>query len=68
LGAAARGPTQNDKTRTVQLALQLFKGSTATHWNWLMAGTVITIIPVVLIFLFAQKYFVQSIASTGMKN
>jgi len=60
--------TQNDKTRTIQLALQLFKGSTATHWNWLMAGTVITIIPVVLIFLFAQKYFVQSIASTGMKN
>jgi len=50
------------------LALQLFKGSTATHWNWLMAGTVITIIPVVLIFLFAQKYFVQGIASTGMKN
>lgn len=60
--------TQNDDTRTVQLALQMFKGSTSTHWNWLMAGTLITMLPVMAIFLCAQKYFVQGIAHVGMKN
>lgn len=60
--------TQNEETRTVQLALQMFKGSTATHWNWLMAGTMLTMIPVIIVFLCAQKYFVAGIANAGMKN
>lgn len=60
--------TQNEKTRTVQLALQMFKGSTSTHWNWLMAGTLLTMIPVILVFVCAQKYFVAGIAHAGMKN
>ena len=60
--------TQNEDTRTVQLALQMFKGSTATHWNWLMAGTMLTMIPVIIVFLCAQKYFVAGIANAGMKN
>lgn len=60
--------TQSEKTRTVQLALQMFKGSTSTHWNWLMAGTLLTMIPVIVVFLCAQKYFVAGIAHTGMKN
>lgn len=60
--------TQNEKTRTVQLALQMFKGSTSIHWNWLMAGTMLTMIPVILVFICAQKYFVAGIAHAGMKN
>lgn len=60
--------TQNEKTRTVQLALQMFKGSTSTHWNWLMAGTLLTMIPVIIVFVCAQKYFVAGIAHAGMKN
>ena len=60
--------TQSERMRTVQLALRMFKGSTTTHFNWLMAATLITVIPMVIVYFLAQKQFVQGIASTGMKN
>lgn len=60
--------TNSERMKTVQLGLQMFKGSTATHYNWLMAATLITSIPMVILYFCAQKYFVQGIASTGMKN
>lgn len=60
--------TQNERTRTVQLALQMFKGTTSTHWNWLMAGTLLTMMPVIIVFFCAQKYFIAGIAHAGMKN
>ncbi len=59
--------TTNDKSRTVQLALQVFKSS-STKWNEIMALTLVTILPLIVIFLFAQKYFIQSVTSSGMKN
>ena len=60
--------TQSEDMKTVQLGLQMFRGSAATHYNYLMAATVITIIPMVIVYACAQKYFVQGIASSGMKN
>ena len=60
--------TQSERMKTVQLGLQMFRGSTTTHYNWLMAATLITVIPMVIVYFCAQKYFVQGIASTGMKN
>ena len=59
--------TTNNKSRTVQLALQVFKGSTQ-QWNEVMALTLVTVLPLVLVFLVAQKYFIQSVVSSGMKN
>lgn len=59
--------TTNDKSRTVQLALQVFKSS-SSQWNEVMALTLATILPLIVIFLLAQKYFVQSVAASGMKN
>lgn len=60
--------TQSEKMKTVQLALQMFRGSTTTHYNWLMAATLMTALPMIVVFLCAQKYFVQGIVSSGMKN
>jgi multiple sugar transport system permease protein len=60
--------TTSSDMRTVQLALQVFKSNVEGHWNWLMAVTLITILPVILIFMFAQRYFVQSVTTSGMKN
>lgn len=59
--------TTND-SRTVQLALQVFRGANSSHWNWIMSITLVTMLPILLVFLCAQKYFVESIAATGMKN
>ena len=60
--------TSAERLKTVQLALQLFKGSTQTHYNWLMAATLFTSLPMVILYFCAQKYFVAGIQTTGMKN
>lgn len=39
----------------------------AVSWNNVMAMSVVTIVPCVLLFFFAQKYFVEGIATTGLK-
>lgn len=59
--------TNSDKARTVQLALQLYKSS-STKWNETMCVTLIVILPIIILFLCAQKYFIQSVVSSGMKN
>lgn len=54
---------------TLSLALQQFKAQHGgTEWALLMAATTITIIPIILIFFFTQKTFVQGIAMTGIKE
>ena len=60
--------TQSEKMKTVHLGLQMFRGSSMTHYNYLMAATIITVIPMVIVYACAQKYFVQGIVSSGMKN
>lgn len=53
--------------RVVQVAVSLAVEERQTFWNQLMAGAILAaIVPVILIFPF-QRYFVQSIASTGIK-
>jgi multiple sugar transport system permease protein len=56
--------TQN---MTLQLGLATFQGSHATNWPVLMAATVMTQIPMLLAFLLAQRWFVQSLAYSGIK-
>lgn len=55
------------KTLTVGLAT-LSQGYYGTNWPLLMAGTVVSILPILVIFAFAQRYFVQGIALTGLKG
>lgn len=52
---------------TLQLALNSFQGDLVTQWNYLLAMTVITLLPVTLVFAFLQKYITQGIASAGVK-
>ncbi|RHW34932.1 carbohydrate ABC transporter permease [Lysinibacillus yapensis] len=46
---------------TLQLGLQVFKGEMSTQWNYLMAGSLIVLLPVILLFFFFQKYFIKGI-------
>ncbi|WP_210543853.1 carbohydrate ABC transporter permease [Rhodoferax sp. PAMC 29310] len=52
---------------TLQLALNAFQGELNTQWNYLLAMTVITLIPITLVFAFLQKYIATGIASAGVK-
>jgi multiple sugar transport system permease protein len=51
---------------TLPLGLATFQGAHATDWTLLMAGNVMSLVPMLLIFVVAQRYFVRSIAATGL--
>jgi multiple sugar transport system permease protein len=53
--------------RTLQLGLALFVVKNRTVWDLVMAGSVVATLPVLLIFLIFQRYFIKGIALTGMK-
>ena len=52
---------------TLPVALATLSGQHATDWGLLMAGAIVTILPIALLFLFAQRRFVEGIAMSGMK-
>jgi multiple sugar transport system permease protein len=58
----------SDKMRTVQLALAFYKDENIIEWNLLMAATAITVIPLVIIFLAVQRYFIEGLVTTGIKG
>ncbi|WP_335980395.1 MULTISPECIES: carbohydrate ABC transporter permease [Streptomycetaceae] len=58
----------HDAHYTLQLGLTTFQGQHHTKWSAVMAGNVITVLPVLLAFLGAQKSFIQSITSSGLKG
>jgi multiple sugar transport system permease protein len=53
---------------TLALGLQVFVTQHTTEWGLLMAASTMMVTPVILIFFFAQKQFVQGIMLTGMKG
>jgi alpha-1,4-digalacturonate transport system permease protein len=52
---------------TLQLALNAFQGELTTQWHYLLAMTVLTLLPVTVVFAFLQKYITTGIASAGVK-
>lgn len=53
---------------TIPVGLTYFQGEYSTAWNLLMAGSLISLIPILLLFAVAQQYFVQGIVMTGIKG
>lgn len=53
---------------TVQLGLAIFRDRYSTEWGSLMAGSVVATLPILLLFLVAQKHFIQGIALSGLKD
>ena len=60
--------TMTEEMRTVQLALSLYKDEYTIEWELLMAATAVTMIPLLIVFFCAQKYFVEGIVTTGIKG
>ncbi|MEK3884574.1 carbohydrate ABC transporter permease [Paenibacillus sp. PL2-23] len=52
---------------TLPLALSLFTDQSGTEWHLLMAASVIATLPLLVVFFFAQKKFIEGIAMSGMK-
>ena len=48
--------------------LQAFMGVTGTQWNLLMAGTLLVLAPMIIVFVFGQRYFVEGIQLGAVKG
>ena len=60
--------TSSSKMRTLPAGLALFTGQNISFYGPVMAGTVISMLPLLVVYTFAQKYFVQGTAMSGMKE
>lgn len=64
--AVGRGPDRGEVHAA--LALSLYStGQNATNYSVLLAGAVLVVTPILLLFVFLQRYFIQGVAGTGIK-
>lgn len=61
--------TNSASIYTIQLALQVFRESSPIQdWGILMAASTISVLPLILVFMFGQKYFIAGMAYSGLKG
>jgi multiple sugar transport system permease protein len=57
----------NDERKfTLALGLATFRGLYSTQWGYLMAASVVVLLPCVVIYFFTQRYFIEGITLTGI--
>jgi len=66
LGPVLYLSTRSKLTLTIGLAM-LYHAWGATPWHLVMAGAVISVVPILIVYIMGQKYFVQGIVMTGLK-
>jgi len=57
-----------DRLYTLSVGLQRFQLSNSSNYSTIMAGTAVSLIPIIIVFIITQKYFVDSFVSTGIKG
>ncbi len=58
--------TYSDEMRTIPVGLSKFQGQFNTRWELLMAGAVTAMLPILVVYMMAQKWFIRGITITGM--
>mgnify|MGYP001624202175 FL=1 len=58
----------SDSLYTISLGIKAFQSQSGVQWGYLMAASVISMIPALLVFIFAQRYFVEGVKMTGLKS
>src|SRR6266699_112666 len=59
--------TNDPQIMTLPLGLSTLQGQYSTAWNQLMAGTVLSIIPILIVYILAQRQFIEGLALSGSK-
>lgn len=59
--------TRDERLMTLPVGLAMLHGRYTTEWSMVMAGAVITVLPIILIYLAAQRAFVRGVALSGLK-
>ncbi|OZB93632.1 carbohydrate ABC transporter permease [Paenibacillus sp. XY044] len=58
----------DDTLKTLQLGLKAFQTEHTMDYGLLMAGTLLSTLPMIIVFLIGERFFIQGVATTGMKN
>ncbi len=58
---------RSPELQTLPIALAGLQGQYTTAWDVVMAGSVISVLPMLALYIFAQKYIIQGVASSGIK-
>jgi ABC-type glycerol-3-phosphate transport system permease component len=58
----------NQQLTTITIGLSLFQTQYGGRWTILMAGTLISVLPIIVLFFFTQKQFIEGIALSGVKR
>jgi len=58
---------RSPELQTLPIALAGLQGQYTTAWDVVMAGSVVSILPMLALYIFAQKYIIQGVASSGIK-
>jgi multiple sugar transport system permease protein len=53
---------------TLPLGMSTFRGQYKTDWNLLMSGSILVMIPIVILYIAFQRFFIEGIATTGLKG
>jgi ABC-type glycerol-3-phosphate transport system permease component len=61
---------RREDVMTLPVALATLQGGprALTEWNIVMAGAVVAVLPILIVYLFAQRWFVQGVVSSGIKG
>jgi multiple sugar transport system permease protein len=59
---------ENESAWTLSYGLESFKGAHHTNWNLTMAATLLVMAPVIVLFFFAQRAFIEGVTLTGVKG
>ena len=54
--------------RTLPIAIALFQSQHLTEWGQVFAASIVALLPVVIVFVSLQRYFIRGIATSGMKG
>lgn len=57
-----------DLNKTIQVGLRRFIQSYSADYHLIMAASLCSLVPVTVVFLFLQRYFIEGIATTGLKG
>ena len=60
--------TSSDKMRVLSVAMATLQGQHGTQYQLLMAAGVLAVIPMIIIYIFVQKYFIEGVAFSGLKG
>jgi multiple sugar transport system permease protein len=59
--------TSSDSLRVIQVGISVFRQEAVTQWHLLMAATTLAAVPMIILFIIFQRYFIQGFAASGIK-